>query len=192
MRERRNRDWREFWCCGNGPESPHDAEECERLWREHIRSAFGRRPKDHWFFGGRRFLAWLAAGGPAHMNPFVGVLLSKGGGLLPLYVLHLLSRQPRYGNDIMRELEERSGGTWSANPGAVYPLLRSLERHGLLKGKWEDPDKRTRRIYHLTEQGEREYIELKEMMRPGLIEALAVLRTFYEELYSEPVASGRA
>jgi DNA-binding PadR family transcriptional regulator len=119
------------------------------------------------------------------MNPFVGLVLSKGGGLLPLYVLHLLSGKPRYGNDIMHELEERSGGTWSSNPGAVYPLLRSLERHGLLSGEWEDPDKRTRRVYRLTEQGQREYAELKQMMKPGLEEALGVLRTLYAELYAE-------
>jgi DNA-binding PadR family transcriptional regulator len=162
-----------------------DAEECQEMWRDHIHRAFGRRPKDHWFFGGRRFLAWLAAGGPAHMNPFVGLVLSKGGGLLPLYVLHLLAGKPRYGNDIMHELEERSGGTWSSNPGAVYPLLRSLERHGLLSGEWEDPDKRTRRVYRLTEQGQREYAELKQMMKPGLEEALGVLRTLYAELYAE-------
>jgi DNA-binding PadR family transcriptional regulator len=121
------------------------------------------------------------------MNPFVGLVLSKGGGLLPLYVLHLLSRQPRYGNDIMRELEERSRGTWASNPGAIYPLLRLLERHGLLRGEWEDADKRTRRIYQLTEKGRREYEELKEMMQYGLQEALAVLQKLYDELYPEPV-----
>ncbi len=187
MRSKRHTDWHEFWCCGNGPQTALDADECQRMWRDHIHSSFGRRPKDHWFFGGRRFLSWLAAGGPAYMNPFVGLVLSKGGGLLPLYVLHLLSCKPRYGNDIMRELEVRTGGTWSSNPGAVYPLLRSLERHGLLMGQWEDPDKRTRRIYQLTEQGQHEYAELKEMMKPGLEEALGVLRALYSELYSEPI-----
>lgn len=185
MRHNRDRDWREFWCCGNGEHAGWDAEECRRRWHEHVRTAFGRRPRDHWFFGGRRFLAWLAAGGPAHMNPFVGLVLSKGGGLLPLYVLHLISRRPRYGNDIMRELEERSKGTWSSNPGAVYPLLRLLERHGLLRGEWEDPDKRTRRIYDLTDQGRREYAQLKDLMKPGLQEALDVLQALYDELYIE-------
>ena len=28
--------------------------------------------------------------------------MSKGGGLLPLFVLHLLAEKPRFGNDIMR------------------------------------------------------------------------------------------
>jgi PadR family transcriptional regulator PadR len=190
MRHNRDRDWHDFWYCGSRRHAARDAEECRRMWSEHVRTAFGQRPRDHWFFGGRRFLAWLAAGGPASMNPFVGLVLSKGGGLLPLYVLHLLSTESRYGNDIMRELEQRSGGTWSSNPGAVYPLLRLLERHGLLRGEWEDPDKRTRRIYYLTDRGRREYTQLKELMRPGLQEALEVLRELYEELYSEPVEAG--
>jgi DNA-binding PadR family transcriptional regulator len=187
MRRTRHTDWDRFWCCGHEGQPEVDAEDCRRMWREHIHSAFGRRPRDHWFFGGRRFRTWLGAGGPSYMNPFVGLVLSKGGGLLPLYVLHLLSRQPRYGNDIMRELEERSRGTWASNPGAIYPLLRLLERHGLLRGEWEDADKRTRRIYQLTEKGRREYEELKEMMQYGLQEALAVLQKLYDELYPEPV-----
>jgi PadR family transcriptional regulator PadR len=181
MARRRAGERREFWCGEEG----HDPDECRQMWREHIRDTFGRRPRDHWFFGGRRFRTWLAAGGPAHMNPFVGLVLSKGGGLLPLYVLHLLWREPRYGNDIMRELEDRSQGTWASNPGAIYPLLRMLEHHGLLQGEWEDPDKRTRRVYRLTAQGEAEYQELRSMMQPGLREALQVLQSFYEELYPQ-------
>ncbi len=183
MRRDRGRDRHEFWCCEDRAHEPVDAEHCRQMWRDHIRQVFGRTPRDHWFFGGRRLRGWLAAGGPAYMNPFVGLVLSKGGGLLPLYVLHLLACAPRYGNDIMRELELRTGGTWASNPAAVYPLLRLLERNGLLKGTWEHPDKRTRRIYRLTEQGEHEYAELKEMMKPGLEEALSVLQALYQDLY---------
>jgi DNA-binding PadR family transcriptional regulator len=188
MKRKNHVDMNEFWCCGGGI----DAEECRQMWREHIHHAFGSRPRDHWFFGGRRFRDWLSAGGPVHMNPFVAPVLSKGAGLLPLFVLHLLSREPRYGNDIMRELERSSGGAWSSNPGAIYPLLRMLERHGLLRGEWEDPDKRTRRVYHLTEQGRHEHQELKEMMRPGLQAAVGVLQALYHELYQEKQASDAA
>ena len=153
------------------------------MWREHVRDVLGQRPRDHWFFGSRRFMAWRAAGGHGHMNPLVGLLLSKSG-VLPLYILHLLSQQPRYGNDIMRALERRSKGAWSSNPGAVYPLLRTLEHHGLLEGKWQDPDKRTRRFYELTKEGWAEYARLKELMEPGLRETLEVLREMYDEVYT--------
>lgn len=109
-------------------------------------------------------------------NPFVADLMSKGGGLLSLLVLHLLSEQPRYGNDIMREIEERTGGHWGSNPGAIYPLLSAMEESGLADGHWEDPDKRTRRIYKLTDNGRKELERLKEIMRPKLEEAIRVMR----------------
>ena len=89
-------------------------------------------------------------------NPFVAIVMSKGGGLLSLYVLHLLAEKPRYGNDIMREIEERTRGRWGANPGAIYPMLTLMEERGLVEGAWEDPQKRTRRIYSLTIAGREE------------------------------------
>jgi DNA-binding PadR family transcriptional regulator len=156
----------------------------EAAWGEHVRRCLGHEPREHWFFGGRRFMAWWAGHEPTSANPLVALMLSRGGGLLPLYVLHLVALSPRYGNDIMRELEQRSRGTWVSNPGAIYPLLRFLERRGLVEGVWEDRTKRTRRIYHLTETGKQEYARLKELMQPGLREALQVMQGLYDALYA--------
>jgi DNA-binding PadR family transcriptional regulator len=108
--------------------------------------------------------------------------MSKGGGLLSLYMLHLLAEKPRYGNDIMRELEGRTHGRWASNPGAIYPLLTAMEDSGLVVSEWEDPDKRTRRIYRLTPEGQGELERLKEVMRPKLEEAIDVLRDLYNDL----------
>jgi DNA-binding PadR family transcriptional regulator len=110
------------------------------------------------------------------------VILSKGGGLLSLYVLHLLSEKPRYGNDIMREIEERTQGRWGSNPGAVYPLLSVMEESGFVNGAWEDPTKRTRRVYSLTPAGRQEMDRLKEVIRPKLEEAISVLRDLLDDL----------
>jgi DNA-binding PadR family transcriptional regulator len=118
----------------------------------------------------------------------VAELLSKGGGLLPLYVLHLLAQKPRYGNDIMRAIGERTHGRWASNPGAVYPLLNAMEDRGLVEGDWEDADKRTRRIYRLTPEGQDEYDRLKDVMRPKLEEAINVLRDLYDDLDMEKEA----
>lgn len=155
----------------------------EAPWGEHVRRCLGHEPRDHWFFGGRRFMAWREGHEQTSANPLVALVLSRGGGLLPLYVLHLLANSPRHGNDIMRELGQRSRGTWASNPGAIYPLLRFMERRGLLEGEWVDPTKRTRRVYHLTEPGRQEYARLKELMQPGLREALEVMRELYDALY---------
>jgi DNA-binding PadR family transcriptional regulator len=105
--------------------------------------------------------------------------MSKGGGLLSLLVLHLLSEKPRYGNDIMREIEDRTQGGWESNPGAIYPLLGIMEQRDLVQGEWEDSEKRTRRIYRLTPQGYQELERLKEVMRPKLEEAIEVLRKIH-------------
>jgi DNA-binding PadR family transcriptional regulator len=112
-------------------------------------------------------------------------MMSKGGGLLSLYVLHLLAEKPRYGNDIMRAIQKRTHRRWGSNPGAIYPLLNAMEDRNLVEGKWEDPDKRTRRIYHLTEAGNQELDRLKEVIRPKLEEAITVLRELSDDLEIE-------
>lgn len=153
-------------------------------WEAHFTNFLGMPPEKHWLFGGRRFRPWFSHrwGPPTRFNPFVAELMSKGGGLLPLYVLHLLSEKPRYGNDIMRMIRERTHGYWFANPGAVYPLLNVMEERGLVQGDWEKPQKRTRRIYRLTEEGTEEYLRLKDVMRPKIEETIEVLNDIYQDL----------
>jgi DNA-binding PadR family transcriptional regulator len=178
-----------FWQRWSEGEQPVDEEgpDPRRAWRRHFTSFFGVAPEKHWLFSGRRFKPWATGrlGEPAAFNPLVAVVLSRGGGLLSLYVLHLLSERPRYGNDVMREIQERTGGAWGANPGAVYPLLTALERRGLIEGDWEDPDKRTRRIYRLQPDGRRELQRLKEVLRPKLEQAIDVLHDLNRDLQEE-------
>jgi DNA-binding PadR family transcriptional regulator len=152
-------------------------------WRNFFHEFMGAWPEEHWAFGGRRFSPWHH--GMADFNPFVASMLSKGGGLLPLYVMHLLSEQPRYGNELMELISERTGGQWMANPGAIYPLMTMLEDQELIIGEWEDPRKRTVRIYKLTEDGERELARLKTIVRPKLVEAIAVLQQLAFDLNGE-------
>jgi DNA-binding PadR family transcriptional regulator len=153
-------------------------------WRSHFTDFLGVPPERHWLFGGRRFKPWVSGrwGPPGMFNPFLAILMSKGGGLLSLYVLHLLSEKPRYGNDIMRQIEERTQHRWASNPGAIYPLLTAMEESDLVEGDWEDPDKRTRRIYRLTSEGRQEFERVKEVMRPKLEEAIRLLGDIYDDL----------
>lgn len=182
---KRRKHGHEFWeawrarCVSEGG-SPREA---ARAWHEHLRDFLGQPPEHHWFFGGRRFKGgpW----GPQGFNPLVGIFLSKGGGLLPLFVLHLLAEQARYGNEIMSEIETRTQGRWTANPGAIYPLLELLEKRGLVESEWEEPHKRTRRFYRLTDKGRTELAWLKEVMRPRLEEALATVQQLLADLYVE-------
>jgi DNA-binding PadR family transcriptional regulator len=162
----------------------------ENAWREFFHSFMGDWPEGHWIFGGRRFSPWHS--GQVSFNPFVANLLSKGGGLLPLYMLHLVSQKPRYGNEIMEILAERTGGQWVSNPGAIYPLLNELEQQGLIEGIWEDPRKRTMRIYSLTQAGEQELSRLKAIVDPKLKEAVDMLQNLMNDLNSSDNASDEA
>jgi DNA-binding PadR family transcriptional regulator len=57
-----------------------------------------------------------------------------------------------------------------------------LEESELIDGTWEDPEKRTRRIYSLTAAGKKELGRLKDVMRPKLEEAINVLRHLSNDL----------
>ena len=188
MRHQRRfwRKWHEAYddSCKDKSAPEHDP---RIAWRKHFAEFLGTPPEEHWLFSGRRFKPWASGdlGPPGLFNPFVADLMSNGGGLLSLLVLHLLSEKPRYGNDIMREIEDRTQGGWESNPGAIYPLLSIMEQRDLVHGEWEDLEKRTRRIYRLTPQGHQELERLKEVMRPKLEEAIDVLRKLHKNFESD-------
>src|SRR5882762_3147918 len=75
--------------------------------------------------------------------------------VFPLLVLHLIAREPTYGNRLIESIEEITRGTISVNPNTMYPLLREMEGQGLVDGRWELPDRRTRRYYSITASGRR-------------------------------------
>jgi len=47
-------------------------------------------------------------------------------GAMRYVVLQLIAEKPRHGYEIIKELEQRSGGGYSPSPGAIYPLLAML------------------------------------------------------------------
>ncbi len=73
-------------------------------------------------------------------------------GYMRIALLILLSRKPCHGYEMMKEVEDRTGGFWKPTAGGVYPILQSLEESGYIEGKWE-PQKRRRKIYRITEAG---------------------------------------
>src|SRR6478609_8500962 len=72
-----------------------------------------------------------------------------GRGDVRAAVLALLSEQPMHGYQIIREIEERSGGSWKPSAGSVYPTLQLLADEGLLTATEEGG----RKTYALTEEG---------------------------------------
>ena len=57
-----------------------------------------------------------------------GPMFEKGA--LKYLMLDLVGIKPRHGYDIIRELEESSGGCYSPSPGTIYPTLQMLEDVG--------------------------------------------------------------
>jgi DNA-binding PadR family transcriptional regulator len=67
-------------------------------------------------------------------------------------VLAALLEGPAHGYEVIRRLEEKSGGMWRPSPGSVYPTLQMLEDAGLVTASERDG----RRTYDLTAEGRTE------------------------------------
>ena len=48
-------------------------------------------------------------------------------GELRYILLKLIAEKPRHGYELIKEIEERSGGIYTPSPGVVYPTLTLLE-----------------------------------------------------------------
>lgn len=166
-----------------GGQGREERRERAQAWQEHLKQVFGAEPEEHWLLRGRRFRAFMGPWQATGSNPLLGLLLSRSGGLLPVLLLHLLAQGPRYGNELMGEIEELTQGGWVSNPGAIYPLLSLLEAEGLIEGSWETLHKRHRRFYSLTPAGKEELERLKELLHTGLLNALQVLEHIVQEMY---------
>jgi DNA-binding PadR family transcriptional regulator len=118
--------------------------------------------------------------GAGSQDPLVSEL--RRAGLLPLLVLHFLSREPSYGNQLMERVTELTGGLIAVNPNTMYPLLRSLEQQGLVRGEWEHPERRSRRFYRLTAAGEAERDRLAVELGPRLDAVAAGIDLIRREL----------
>ncbi|CAH2602993.1 PadR family transcriptional regulator [Rhodovastum atsumiense] len=69
---------------------------------------------------------------------------------LQLVLLALLAERPAHGYDLIRTLEERSGGFYAPSPGMIYPALTYLEESGHAVTTPEG----NRKLYTLTEAGQ--------------------------------------
>jgi PadR family transcriptional regulator, regulatory protein PadR len=105
--------------------------------------------------------------------------------IFALLVLHLISDEPDYGNRLIEEIETITQGVISVNPNTMYPLLRELEDRGLIEGRWEHPDKRTRRYYSITKAGRREYRRLVGELEPFLDSVIRSVTLIKREIYGD-------
>jgi DNA-binding PadR family transcriptional regulator len=121
-----------------------------------FRGPFGRP-----FFGGP---FW---GGPFHHMMRRGPFGFGGGprmfgrGDLKYALLGLLVEHPKHGYEMIKDLENRSGGFYSPSAGAIYPTLQLLEDRGWVSVEVVEGKK----VYTITDSGRQALEDFNE--RPG-------------------------
>lgn len=73
-----------------------------------------------------------------------------GSGELRLVLLKLIADEPRHGYDLIRAIEEHTGGEYAPSPGVVYPTLTMLVDMELIE---EQAAEGSRKAYAATEAG---------------------------------------
>ena len=111
----------------------------------------------------------------------VGQVFTKG--LLPIYILYILTLGPTNGNEISSKIGEHTKGLWTPSTGGIYPILKRFEKEGLILGEWDHPKKKFQKIYKLTPKGKVEYQSKKNLLQPKIEESLMVFKIIYKDLY---------
>jgi DNA-binding PadR family transcriptional regulator len=112
-------------------------------WRKF--EAMGRRGFGGW--SGPRGFGSGGMGGDWGDSFRIGRMLASGD--LRLIALYLIEQQPRHGYDLIKAIEEKTGGIYVPSPGVVYPALTFLEEAGYVTSVAEA----NKRLYTITDEG---------------------------------------
>lgn len=74
-------------------------------------------------------------------------------GELRLVLLKLIADEPRHGYDLIRQIEELTGGAYAPSPGVVYPTITLLDDMGLIEAQQSEGSKK---LYAITDAGKAE------------------------------------
>ncbi|TMU87570.1 PadR family transcriptional regulator [Bacillus sp. BHET2] len=105
------------------------------------------------------------------VNELVDKLLQElRRGTITIGVLSQLSR-PQYGYSLVTMLGDKG---ITVEPGTLYPLLRRLEKQGLLESEWDTNEARPRKYYVLSSRGKEVYMILLREWRK-IVKSMDVL-----------------
>jgi DNA-binding PadR family transcriptional regulator len=128
---------------------------------EHGGRGRGRDHDERWAGGprGRWGGGWGREGGGRGRGGMGGGDFMRFGrmmaqGDLRLVALWLIKEQPRHGYEIIKVLEEKTGGWYAPSPGVVYPTLTYLEEAGYVTAQADGAKK----LYTITDEG-RAYLD---------------------------------
>jgi DNA-binding PadR family transcriptional regulator len=82
-----------------------------------------------------------------------------GQGELRLALLALINEEPRHGYELIKAIEELTGGHYAPSPGAVYPTLQMLADEGMIE---EAKSKDAKKPFASTPDGIAELDERKD------------------------------
>ena len=74
-------------------------------------------------------------------------------GELRLVLLKLIADEPRHGYDLIRQIEELTGGVYAPSPGVIYPTLTLLGDMGLIEATDSEGAKK---LFAITDAGQAE------------------------------------
>jgi len=137
--------------------------------------------------GGHAGRGWSASWGPGDFGGGRGGRHGRRrvfeSGELRLVLLKLLADQPRHGYDLIRAIEELTGGAYAPSPGVVYPTLTMLQDMGMID---ETKSEGARKAFAVTPEGEAHLAE-KASEVEALMARLADLGADNRKADSAPV-----
>ncbi|MCP3033083.1 PadR family transcriptional regulator [Halobacillus sp. A1] len=74
-------------------------------------------------------------------------------GSIDILMLTSLSKQDRYGYEIVKKLKEQSNNLYNMSEGTLYPALKRLEKKEWLTSYWTETPSGRRKYYKITEEG---------------------------------------
>jgi len=104
-------------------------------------------------------------------------------GELRLVLLKLIGDEPRHGYDLIRAIEDLTGGAYVPSPGVVYPALSLLKDMGHID---EADSEGSRRAFSATPDGEAELADNAEKIA-ALLARLAALAETRDRTDAAPV-----
>lgn len=86
-------------------------------------------------------------------------------GSARMLVLNLLSEKSQYGYELIKTLKQRSNDVFDMKEGTLYPILHKLENDELISSSNQEVAGRVRKVYCITEKGQRVLAREKEEWR---------------------------
>ena len=86
-----------------------------------------------------------------------------------LIIMGMLYFMPSHGYQLKKSFKDSFGNPYlKLNNNVLYPTLARLEKKGLIEGKEMPGEKMNRKVYHITDEGKKYFLELvAEPIKPG-------------------------